>query len=176
MRYGSPITMELKQSGVTVSRGTIARLMRENGIKAKTVKKFKVTTDSNHSLPVAPNILNHDFSAEYRDQKYVSDITYIWTDEEWLYLAGLLDLYDGALVGWSMDIRMKKSLVIAALESACLRKSPAAGLLLHSDRGSQYCSEAYQKEIKKRGFILLAFKCYMESAKRIMYRHQFSSE
>ncbi len=152
--YGSPrITRELRYAGFSVSRGAVARIMQRNGIQAKTVKKFKVTTDSNHDLPVAPNILNREFHAENRNEKWVSDITYICTDEGWLYLAGILDLYDGAIVGWSMDSRMKKELVIDALESACIRRRPEIGLLLHSDRGLQYCSEAYQELIEKRGFI-----------------------
>jgi len=152
--YGSPtITIEINRSGTSVSRGTIARIMRKNGIKSKVRKKFKVTTDSNHNLPVAENILNREFSASRQNQKWVSDITYIWTDEGWLYLAGILDLYDGALVGWAMDSRMTTELVKRALNGACIRRSPEPGLLLHSDRGVQYCSGEYQKEIAHRKFI-----------------------
>lgn len=152
--YGAPnITKELKDMGISVGRGSVARLMRKNGIRAKTVKKFKATTDSNHNLPVALNLLNREFRTEYRNNKWVSDITYIWTDEGWLYLAGILDLCDGAIVGWSMDSRMTKELVINALTAACIRRRPQEGLLLHSDRGVQYCSEAYQNEIRNRGFI-----------------------
>jgi putative transposase len=151
--YGSPnITIELNRSGTSVSRGTVARIMRKNGIKSKIRKKYKATTNSNHNLPVAENILNREFTAEKRNQKWVSDITYIWTDEGWLYLAGILDLCDGALVGWSMDSRMTKELVINALTEACIRRNPDPGLLLHSDRGVQYCCKEYQKEIARREF------------------------
>jgi transposase InsO family protein len=152
--YGSPkITVELNKEGITVGRGMVSRLMRKNGIKSRTVKKFKATTDSNHNLPVAENILNREFNADSRNVKWVSDITYIKTDEGWLYLAGILDLFDGAIVGWSMDSRMTKSLVINALTEACRRSKPGSGLILHSDRGSQYCSDEYQKEIRSRKFI-----------------------
>ncbi len=152
--YGSPmITMQLNNEGIYVSRGIVARLMRRNGIRSKVKRKFKATTDSNHNLPVAENILNRQFKAEARNKKWVSDITYLWTDEGWLYLAGILDLYDGAIVGWSMDSRMTKSLIINALREACIRRNPGSGLILHSDRGSQYCSNDYQEEIKKRQFI-----------------------
>jgi len=152
--YGSPsITVELNEAGIPASRGMVARLMRKNGIRSKIRKKYKATTDSNHNLPVAENILNRDFTAESRDTKWVSDITYIGTDEGWLYLAGLLDLFDGAVVGWSMDSRMNKSLVIDALAEACRRRNPKPGLLLHSDRGSQYCSKEYQKVLRKNNFV-----------------------
>ena len=152
--YGAPtITAQIRSEGINVSRGTIALLMRNNGIKSKIRKKYKATTDSDHDLPVADNILNREFKADARNKKWVSDITYIWTDEGWLYLAGILDLYDGAIVGWSMDSRMTKSLVINALSNACIKRNPGRGLILHSDRGSQYCSEDYQKEIAKRKFI-----------------------
>lgn len=152
--YGAPtITVELNEAGTPASRGMVARLMRKNGIRSKIRKKYKATTDSNHNLPVAENILNRDFTAESRDKKWVSDITYLWTDEGWLYLAGILDLYDGAVVGWSMDSRMNKSLVINALTEACRRRNPKPGLLLHSDRGSQYCSKEYQKILSKRKFV-----------------------
>jgi putative transposase len=152
--YGSPnITVELQKIGIIISRGQVARLMRKNGIRSRVKKKYKATTDSNHNLPVAENILNRDFKSDRRDKKYVSDITYLWTDEGWLYLAGILDLYNGAIVGWSMNERMTKELVINALKEACRRRKPEAGLILHSDRGSQYCSKEYQEEIAEGKFI-----------------------
>jgi len=152
--YGAPtITAELKNKNIPASRGMVSRLMRKNGIQSKVRRKYKVTTDSNHNLPVAENILNREFAASARNKKWVSDITYISTSEGWLYLAGILDLYDGAIVGWSMDSCMTKSLVIDALREACGRRNPEEGLLLHSDRGSQYCSREYQKEISNRKFI-----------------------
>jgi len=109
--YGAPRITKALPEEQKACKGTVAKLMRENGLRSKTVKKFKATTNSNHSLPVAENILNRDFKAARRNEKWVSDITYIWTDEGWLYLAGLLDLYDSSIVGWSMDIRMKTELV-----------------------------------------------------------------
>ena len=152
--YGSPnITVELQNAGIPASRGMVSRLMRKNGIASKVRRKYKATTNSNHNLPVAENILNRDFSTTARNRKWVSDITYIPTDEGWLYLAGILDLYDGAIVGWSMNSRMDKELVLNALLEACRRRKPEEGLLLHSDRGSQYCSDVYQKEIFERKFI-----------------------
>jgi putative transposase len=152
--YGSPnITEELNQTGTPVSRGMVSRLMRKNGIRSKVKRKFKATTDSNHNLPVAENILNREFTAHSRNKKWLSDITNIWTDEGWLYLAGILDLYDGAIVGWSMNNRMTTSLVIDALNEACRRRKPMVELILHSDRGSQYCSKKYQKIITKKKFI-----------------------
>jgi putative transposase len=152
--YGSPrITAKLHREGVRVSRGMVCRLMTKNGIRSRTARKYKATTDSNHNLPIAGNIVNRDFSATKRDIKWLSDITSIWTDEGWLYLAGILDVYDDSIVGWSMNKRMTRELVIKALKSACLLRKPDVGLLLHSDRGSQYCSEDYQKEISQRKFI-----------------------
>ena len=152
--YGSPnITKELCSLGTAVSKGMVSRLMKKNGIRSKIVKKYRVTTDSNHNLPVAENILNRNFKASRRNEKWVSDITYIATGEGWLYLAGILDLYDGSIVGWSMGSRITKALVIDVLHEACRRRSPAPGLLLHSDRGSQYCSEAYQAELVQRHII-----------------------
>lgn len=152
--YGAPtITEEINDDGYPCSRGMVARLMRNHGIRSKICRKFRVPTSSNHNLPVAKNILNRSFSAEERNQKWVSDITYIRTDEGWLYLAGILDLYDGAIVGWAMDSHMTTELVMRALDEACLRRNPSEGLILHSDQGCQYCSSEYQKEIAKRGFL-----------------------
>ena len=152
--YGAPsITFELNETGTPASRGMVARLMRKNGIRSKIKKKYKATTASNHNLPVADNLLDRNFSTDARDRKWVSDITYIGTDEGWLYLAGILDLFDGAIVGWSMNSRMNKTLVIDALTEACRRRDPQPGLLLHSDRGSQYCSKEYQKELNNKKFV-----------------------
>ncbi len=127
--------------------------MRENGLRSKTVRKYKATTNSKHSLPVAENILNRDFTATKRNEKWVSDITYIWTKEGWLYLAALLDLYDNSIAGWSMDSRMKTELVSSALKKAIHRTRAGKGLLVHSDRGVQYASKEYQALLKKNRFI-----------------------
>ena len=127
--------------------------MRENGWIPKVVKKYKATTNSNHNLPVAENLLNREFKADKINQKWVSDITYIPADEGWLYLAGILDLYGREIAGWAMSGRMTKELVIQALNQANGRRNNPRGVLIHSDRGSQYCSHDYQKELRRGGFI-----------------------
>lgn len=127
--------------------------MNKNGIKSKVSKKFKATTNSNHKLPVAQNILNREFSVDKPNEKMVSDITYLWTDEGWLYIAGIMDLCGQKIVGLSMSERMTKDLVINALKSAYQRAGNPSGVILHSDRGAQYCSNNYQNLIKKYNFI-----------------------
>jgi transposase InsO family protein len=153
-RIGSPrITKRLRASGYTVSRNRIARIMRANGWRAKGVKKFKATTNSRHHLPVAPNLLQQNFSAIRPNEKYVSDITYIWTHEGWLYLAVVLDLYSRYVVGWAMSERMTASLVCEALQMALWRRQRPTGVIVHSDRGVQYCSHEYQSLLKENGLI-----------------------
>jgi putative transposase len=147
------IAEKLSKAGERVGRKAVGTIMRENGWRSKVVKKYKATTNSNHNLPVAENILNRKFQADRPNQKWVSDITYIPTDEGWLYLAGILDLYGREPIGWAMGERMTKELVLRALRQAKGRRGNPEGVLLHSDRGSQYCSYAYQKELKKGGFI-----------------------
>ena len=147
------ISKALSKPGKPVGRRTVSGIMRENGWKSKVVKKYKATTNSNHSLPVAENLLNREFEAELPNQKWVSDITYIPTDEGWLYLAGVLDIHGREMVGWAMGARMTKALCIDALKQAKLRRGNPKGVLAHSDRGSQYCSRDYQAELKKDGFI-----------------------
>lgn len=127
--------------------------MRENGIQSKSHRKYKATTNSGHNLPVAENILNRNFTADRPGQKMVSDITYIPTDEGWLYLAGVMDLCGDKMVGISMGGRMTKGLVISALKDAISHTKNTAGCILHSDRGSQYCSQEYQRLAKDHGFI-----------------------
>jgi len=147
------ISKALSKPDKPVGRRTVAGIMRENGWKSKVVKKYKATTNSNHSLPVAENLLNREFEAELPNQKWVSDITYIPTDEGWLYLAGVLDLHGREMVGWAMSDRMTKALCIDALKQAKLRRGNPKGVLAHSDRGSQYCSRDYQAELKKDEFV-----------------------
>ncbi len=125
--------------------------MRTQGLKASQAKKFKVTTDSNHSKPVAPDLIEQDFSATAPNQKWASDISYIWTDEGWLYLAVVMDLYSRAIVGWSMNRRMTQQLVCDALTMALFRRHFPKGTIIHSDRGSQYCSKRYQRLINNNG-------------------------
>lgn len=127
--------------------------MKENGLQSRVVKKYKATTNSNHNLPVAENVLNREFSAEKPNHKWVSDITYVATDEGWLYVAGILDLYGKEIVGWAMGDRMTKELVIKCLNQARGRRGKPRGVLLHSDRGSQYCSHDYQKLLAEHGYI-----------------------
>jgi putative transposase len=138
---------------LSVDKKTVGKIMKENGWKSKVCKKYKATTNSNHNLPVAENVLNREFAAGCPNQKWVSDITYVWTEEGWLYLAGALDLYDHNVVGWSMGERMTKELVINCLKMAKTRRGNPKGVLAHSDRGSQYCSKDYQKELAKDGFV-----------------------
>jgi putative transposase len=153
-RYGYPrITDELHDQGEKCGKNRVFRRMRKLGLRAKGKKKFKVTTDSNHNLPVAANLLNRDFSATAPNQKWVSDITYIWTDEGWLYLATVIDLYSRAVIGWSIQPTMTRQLVCDALMMALWRRGFPRGVLCHSDRGSQYCSEDYQEMLKTHGLI-----------------------
>jgi transposase InsO family protein len=147
--YGSPrVYMDLNKQGVPCSENRVARLMQVNQIAARRKKKFMVTTDSKHGLPVAENKLNQHFQATKPNEKWVSDITYVWTKEGWLYLAVVLDLYSRKVVGWAMDDNMETGLVIKALKMALLARTPPKGLLHHSDRGSQYASNDYQQLLK----------------------------
>lgn len=153
--YGSKkITHEINnQFNKPVNHKRIERIMKENGIRSKVTKKYKATTNSHHSLPVADNILNREFHADAPGQKMVSDITYIPTEEGWLYLAGVMDLCGQKLIGVAMDSRMTKQLCMDALQDAINHTPDTQGCILHSDRGSQYCSLAYQEMAKKHGFI-----------------------
>jgi len=152
--YGSPrVYRELKRRGKHLGENRIARLMRKDGLRAKTKRKFKLTTDSRHHFPVAPNLLNREFTPEEPNQAWASDITYIWTAEGWLYLAVVMDLFSRAIVGWSMSERMTRELVINAFVMATKRRNPSSGLLHHSDRGSQYASTDYQEILAKYGAI-----------------------
>ncbi|ACL75837.1 Integrase catalytic region [Ruminiclostridium cellulolyticum H10] len=151
--YGSPrVTNALKNEGIKCGKNRIAKLMKENNIAAKTRKKFKATTNSNHNYPVADNILNQDFTAYKPNQIWVADITYIPTDEGWLYLAAIIDLYNRKVVGWAMDSTMTKQLCIDALKQAIGRQRHPKGVIHHSDRGVQYASKEYQKVLNSNGF------------------------
>lgn len=153
-RYGvKRITHELHDKGETCSKNRVARRMKHLNLRARAKKKFKITTDSKHHLPVASNLLNRDFTATAPNQKWVSDITYVWTDEGWLYLATVIDLYSRAVIGWSIQSTMTRQLVADALRMALWRRGFPRGVLCHSDRGSQYCSEDYQEMLKTYGLI-----------------------
>lgn len=149
--YGAPrLQAELAAEGCRCNRKTVAKCMKEAGIKAATVKKFRVTTtDSNHPHPVAPNLVDRDFTPSHKNQTWTADITYISTDEGWLYLAAVEDLYSRKIVGWSMSERIDSRLVVDALQMAVQRELPDAGLVAHSDRGVQYASEHYQTVLKQ---------------------------
>jgi putative transposase len=152
-RYGSPrIHAELVARGQDCCVNTVAKLMRDNDIKAKTARKFRITTtDSNHDLPVADNLLDRQFNPSQANEAWLADITYIPTREGWLYLAAVEDLYSRRVVGWSMAPTMESRLVVDALEMAIQRRLPGAGLLSHSDRGSQYASAHYQLLLARHG-------------------------
>jgi transposase InsO family protein len=143
------IQVELAESGDKVDLKTIFNSMKRQGLKAKAARKFKTTTDSNHQLPVAPNLLEQDFSSDAPNQKWVGDITYLLTNEGWLYLAVIIDLYSRAVIGWSMNERMTAELTCDALKMALFRRGFPEGVIVHSDRGSQYCSMAYRDLIAK---------------------------
>ena len=137
--------------GYPVSRQKARKLMTEAGVWVKYRKKYKVTTDSNHNKPLFDNLVKREFDVDAPDQIYVGDITYVWTREGWLYLAVVIDLYSRKVVGWSMSSRMKAQLVIDALRMAIWQRQPKAGLIVHTDRGSQYASHQYRKLLAAHG-------------------------
>ena len=142
----------IKKQETRVSRRRIGRLMREEDLRVQTKRKFKVTTDSNHDKPIAPNLLKREFTVGTPDTVYVGDITYIPTREGWLYLAVVIDLFSRAVVGWSMDSRITAGLVNGAMLMALWKRNPAKGLVSHSDRGSQYASDSHRKLLANHGF------------------------
>lgn len=139
--------------GLFVSRRRISNIMKDLNLKVKIKKRYKNTTDSNHNLPIAPNLLNQDFYASFPNEKYVGDITYISTGEGWLYLATVIDLYSRKVVGWSMSDQMKISLVNDALNMALRHRKPSKGLIWHTDRGSQYASYSHRDLLKENGIV-----------------------
>jgi putative transposase len=151
-RYGSPrIHAELQASGQCVGRKRIARLMRENALVARSRRRFRTTTDSNHTFPIAPNVLERDFTARGPNQIWVTDITFLWTTQGWLYLAVILDLFSRRVVGWATSQNVDRHLALAALDMALVHRRPATGLVHHSDRGSTYASTDYRNALKSRG-------------------------
>ena len=156
-RYGAPrIYREMmEQYGYDGSLARVKRLMRQAGLRAKAKRKFKATTDSNHAHPIATNLLGQQFQATRPNQTWLSDLTYIRTQEGWLYLAGVLDLYTREIVGWAMGSRTTQQLVVDALRMAWFRKHPGkhTGLVFHSDRGSQYASLAFRNVLKDYGMV-----------------------
>ena len=137
--------------GYRVSRNKVRKLMKEAGVKAKQRRKYKVTTNSNHKQPMFENLLNRKFEVAQSDQVYAADVTYVWTQEGWLYLAVVIDLCSRRVVGWSMSSRMKAQLVCDALQMALWRRRPKVGLIHHSERGSQYASKTFRRLLKAHG-------------------------
>ena len=152
--YGSPSIWDaLVKQGHRIGEHRVARLMRQNGIRAKTGKKWRATTQSNHRLPVAQNTLNRQFMVEAPNRVWAGDLTYVWTTEGWLYLAVLLDLYSRRVIGWAMGHRLTVDLAEQALTMALVTRRPEAGLLHHSDRGSQYAASRYQQLLDAQGLV-----------------------
>ena len=152
--YGAErVHHELAENGIEVGRHRVARLMRGNGLSPKRKQKFKKTTDSQHNKAVASNLLDQNFSAEAPNEKWAADISYIWTAQGWLYLAVMLDLYSRRVIGWAVGARRTSDLPLRALNRAIGLCQPGAGVIHHSDRGSQYCSDAYQARLGELGFL-----------------------
>lgn len=152
--YGSRrIAKQLQIDGYAIGRFKVRRIMREKGLIAKTPKRFRRTTDSRHSFPVAANILDRNFGVDAPNKVWTADISYVWTYEGWMYLAVVMDLYNRQIVGWAMDKRLEKQFVLDALAMAYWRRKPDKGLVHHSDRGSQYASFGYQERLKAYGMV-----------------------
>ena len=153
-RYGSPkITRELQDRGYRVSKNRVARRMREAGLRSKVRRKYRVTTDSKHHFPIAPNLLERNFTAEAPDKVWVSDITYLATRTGWLYLTVIIDLFSRMVVGWALSSSLSHEMVVTALKRAINRRRPGDGLIFHSDRGVQYACADFRKELGKHSFV-----------------------
>jgi len=152
--YGSPrMTKKLQKKGYIINHKRVAKLMKENSLNYKKKKRFKLTTDSAHNLKTAPNLLNRKFTVTKPNKVWVSDITYVWTQEGWLYLCVILDLFSRKVVGWSISNRIDTDLLLRAFWMAYYVRNPGKGLLFHSDRGSQYCSKRFRKTLNSLGNI-----------------------
>lgn len=150
--YGSPrVRRDLRDEGIEMGRHRVARLMREDGLRAKTARKFRVTTNSRHSHPVAENLLARRFDRDQPNQAWVTDLTYVWTDEGWLYLSCILDLHGRRVVGWGASENLDASMSCDVLEQAIAARRPPPGLLHHSDRGVQYACDDYQRILRRHG-------------------------
>jgi len=178
-RCGAPrITVELRNEGKPAGKNRVARLMRAEGLRGKAARKYKATTNSKHKLPVAENLLCQDFTAAQPNEKWVSDITYVATDEGWLYLAVVLDLYSRLVVGWAMSERMTATLVCDALRMALWRRREPIGVIVHSDRGSQYCSAEHRRLLRDHGLVCSMSKkgdCF-DNAAMESWNHSFKVE
>ena len=152
--YGSPrVTADLRESGETCNQKRVARLMRLNGIAAKTKRKFKITTNSRHDQPAAPNLVNQEFTAKRPGRLWTSDITYLWTKAGWLYLSVVLDVYNRQIVGWAMSERLNRQLVISSLNQALTQGCPTKNMIFHSDQGSQYTSDEFRELLNNYGIL-----------------------
>ena len=147
------IHIQLQRDGIACSPNRVGRLMRQEGIQGLRRRKFKATTNSRHSFPVAPNLLARNFTAAAPDQVWVSDITYLACEEGWEYLATVMDLYSRRIVGWAMQSTLERSLTVRALEMAIAQRRPAPGLIHHSDRGVQYACGDYQTALNEQGMV-----------------------
>ena len=153
-RYGSPrVHAELRARGRRIGRKRVARLMRGMGLAARRRRRFRRTTDSRHAFPIAPNLLERNFTAEAPDRVWLADLTYIWTAQGWLYLAAVLDLYTHRVVGWAMADHLRHELTLAALDMAIVRQRPAPGLVHHADRGVQYAAHGYRARLRRHGMV-----------------------
>jgi len=186
--YGSPrVHQDLLAMGVRCGRHRVARIMRKHAIRALYKERFVVTTDSNHEMPVAENLLEQKFGSEKPNARWLADITYIWTSEGWLYLAAIIDLFSRRAVGWAMDKNIDRSLVITALTAALRQRRPLEGLICHSDRGSQYASGDYQEQLSDARIVCsmsrkgncwdnAPMESFFASLKReLVHRHRFTT-
>lgn len=152
--YGSPrVTKELRSRGVICGKNRVTRLMHKHGITVKTKRKFKKTTNSEHKLPIAKDLLCRDFSSPAPNRKWASDITYLPTREGWLYLAAFLDIYSRRIVGWTLSTSLDASITISALNKALMNRKPSGELICHSDRGIQYASANFRNLLNKHGIL-----------------------
>jgi transposase InsO family protein len=178
-RYGSTrITIELKARGIPCTRHRVSERMKLLNLIAKARHRFKATTDSNHAKPFAKNVLEQDFNASHPNQKWLTDITYVPTQEGWLYLCVFIDLYSRSIIGWSMNERLKSNLVEDALKMALFRRSFPTGIIVHSDRGVQYCSNGYQQLLNVNGLIcsMSATGCCYDNAAMESFFHTLKVE
>jgi len=178
--YGAPrVHMTLRQSGQRCGRKRVARLMKNAGLRSKTRRRFRVkTTDSKHDHPIAPDLLGQNFTASAPNKAWVSDITFIPTDEGWLYLASTMDLCSRKIVGWSMASTLHATIVVDALKMAIERREPLAGLIHHSDRGSQYASAEFRAVLDEHGIVASMSRkanCYDNAAKESFF-HTLKTE
>ena len=153
-RYGSPkITQELRDQGRKVGKNRVAERMRKAGLRSKIRRKYRVTTNSKHKFPVAPNLLERNFTAQAPDRVWVSDITYLATRTGWLYLTVIIDLFSRMVVGWALSSSLSHEMVVVALKRAIRRRGPTNGLVFHSDRGVQYACTGFRDELEGHGFV-----------------------